>query len=98
MIHINGNFVNVIFEFFSHCQVIAHTTNPNFKDGFPLLINMVTREQFSPAMIKAAPDLISIPISGAWAPRHPDNQKGWTEVAKRNAPPDYWLPQLKKKK
>jgi hypothetical protein len=91
----DGNFNSVLFESFSYCQVVARTHQPI--DGIPLSMNLITVKP-TPAMIKASNDVLSLGIPRTWAPRNPDVLSGWSEVAQKKAPPEYWLQQLSKRK
>ncbi|GGB24840.1 GIY-YIG nuclease family protein [Puia dinghuensis] len=93
----NGNFFSVLIEVGSHCQVVARTEQPKFLDNtFPLLLNHLTLKQASPSMIKAFQNVSALPKPRHWAPRYPDPNLGWSEVAKARGPAEYWLSQLAK--
>ncbi|SEW40379.1 GIY-YIG nuclease family protein [Chitinophaga arvensicola] len=88
-------FVSALFESKCHCQLIARTRDPKFtEEGIPKLINLDPNWKASTQILEASRYVCSLPRPRVWAPRNPDTDAGWAGVAWKNAPPEYWLPQL----
>ena len=89
-----GALANVVFEIHDFCQVTSRTWNPMLdSDGFPLLLNRVTRSP-SPAMIAAVREVLALGPPRSWAPRNPDPDSDWARPATHPAEPSHWLTQL----
>ncbi|MFG1642656.1 GIY-YIG nuclease family protein [Amycolatopsis sp. NPDC049252] len=89
-----GALANVVFEIHDFCQVTSRTWNPMLdSDGFPLLLNQVTRSS-SPAMIAAVREVLALGPPRSWAPRNPDPDSDWARPATHRAEPSHWLTQL----
>ncbi|TWF41797.1 T5orf172 domain-containing protein [Chitinophaga polysaccharea] len=88
-------FISALFESKCHCQLIARSRNPKFTaEGHPKLINVDAGWTASSQVATAKQYVCSLPRPRTWAPRRPDTTNGWADVAWKNAPPAYWLPQL----
>ena len=87
---------SVVFEAGAYCQVIGRTRHPQFSpEGFPLTINLPTRRDPSPGMMRAAQEALKLPPPRSWSPRTNRGEE-WVEIGDRSAPPEYWLTQLAK--
>jgi T5orf172 domain len=89
---------SVVFEANSFCQVTCRTWNPQQNSvGLPLLLNYVTGEN-SKSMVSAVREVLTLGIPRTWAPRNPDAEDGWAKPATHPQPPEYWLPQLRRRR
>ncbi|MFJ2805083.1 GIY-YIG nuclease family protein [Kitasatospora sp. NPDC087271] len=88
----------VVFEADSACQIACRTWNPQSNPfGVPLLLNDLVRDP-SPAMVEAAKKVLDLRRPRTWAPRSPDPDGDWAIAATLPQPPEYWLPQLLKRR
>lgn len=87
------------FEFGAYCQVVSRTWEPKVTaDGTPLLLAFPTAEEQPECVIQSTLDALALPRPRAWAPRDPDPEDGWVAVVTQEAPPEYWLTQLGKRR
>ena len=91
--------VRTAFEFSAYCQVVSRTWEPKVtQDGMPLLLAFPTADEQPECVIKSTLDALALPRPRAWAPRDPDPEDGWVAVAEAEAPPEFWLTQLGKRR
>ena len=91
--------VRTAFEFNAYCQVVSRTWEPKVTmDGMPLLLAFPTAEEQPECVIKSTLDALALPRPRAWAPRDPDPEDGWVAEAGAEAPPEFWLTQLGKRR
>jgi hypothetical protein len=91
--------VRTAFEFSAGCQVVSRTWEPKVTaDGMPLLLAFPTAEEQPECVIQSTLDALALPRPRAWAPRDPDPEDGWVAVVAQEAPPEYWLTQLGKRR
>ena len=64
----------------------------------PLLLAFPTAEEQPECVIQSTLDALALPRPRAWAPRDPDPEDGWVAVVAQEAPPEYWLTQLGKRR
>jgi hypothetical protein len=87
------------FEFSGFCQVVSRTWTPKFTaDGMPLILEYPAANEQPESVLQATTDALALPRPRAWAPRDPDPEDGWVTVAAHEAPPEYWLTQLGKRR
>jgi hypothetical protein len=88
---------HVLFEAGTYCQIISRTWSPvPGPYGRALLLNewiTAPSQEMTEAMRKA----LALPIPHRWAPRNVADWEGWEPIAVDPQPPEYWLPQLKKR-
>jgi len=86
---------NVVFEIDDFCQVTYRTWNPSTSpDGFPLLLNYVTRPL--PSLVaEAVRDVLELNSPRSWAPRNPDPFSEFDRPERRRGEAETWLPQLR---
>ena len=91
--------VRTAFEFSAYCQVVSRTWEPKVTaDGMPLLLAFPTADEQPGWVIQSTLDALALPRPRAWAPRDPDPEDGWVAVVAQEAPPEYWLTQLGKRR
>lgn len=87
------------FEFSGFCQVVSRTWTPKFTaDGMPLILEYPAASEQPESVIQSTMDALALPRPRAWAPRDPDPEDGWVAVPAQEAPPEYWLTQLGKRR
>jgi hypothetical protein len=92
-----GAFVPALFELGCYCQVVARTRQPKvLNNSEPLLINYVTRDDFSQEVFAFGKYVQNMRPLRTWAPR--DGGPEWVKAGEKEAPPEFWLKQLEKKK
>ncbi len=95
---VGGGCRHVVFEVEGSCQVTCRTWHPRSgPDGAPLLLNVVTQD-LSTAVAAAAPDALELGPPRSWAPRSPGTAGNWTLPATQEAPAEYWLPALRRRR
>jgi hypothetical protein len=80
-----------------YCQVVSRTWSPVSQYGFPFLLNDVTTRP-SAEMSAAVRRTLALPMPRRWAPRYRNERDGWEPLAMNPQKPEYWLPQLKRRK
>jgi T5orf172 domain len=92
-----ANEASVVFEAESHCQIVSRTWSPVLgPHGLPLLLNNFTYNNGWAEAQHSIRAALSLPIPRTWAPRQ-ERDSTWAEVSSDLPPPDYWLPQLKRR-
>ncbi|GAA3368730.1 hypothetical protein GCM10020367_08260 [Streptomyces sannanensis] len=88
----------VVFEVDAFCQVTYRTSAPQRGPlDLPLLLNDLERDIPS-AMGALIRDVLALSPPRSWAPRNPREEDGWAVVATDPQPPEYWLPQLERRR
>jgi hypothetical protein len=91
--------VRTAFEFSAYCQVVSRTWEPKVTaDGMPLPLAFPTADEQPECVIQSTLDALALPRPRAWAPRDPDPEDGWVAVVAQEAPPEFWLTQLGKRR
>jgi hypothetical protein len=87
------------FELSAFCQVVSRTWTPKFTaDGMPLILEYPAASEQPECVVRSTMDALALPRPRAWAPRDPDPEDGWVAGAVHEAPPEYWLTQLGKRR
>ena len=91
--------MHVLFEATAYCQVVSRTWSPvPAPYGLPRLLNDFTATTPSPEMAEAMRKALALPMPRRWAPREAAERNEWETIAFQMQPPEYWLPQLKKRR
>jgi hypothetical protein len=89
---------SVVFEARDYCQIVSRTWSPvTGSHGFPLILNDFQHDDIWPEAKRAIRAVLSLPVPRDWAPRD-DRDPSWASVGTESADPEYWLPQLERKR
>ncbi|MEV7196845.1 GIY-YIG nuclease family protein [Streptomyces sp. NPDC093510] len=87
-----------VFEADAFCQITYRTSAPQRgPHSLPLLLNDLDRD-LPDAMGAHVRDVLGLGRPRTWAPRNVQEADGWAVAAASPQPPEYWLPQLQRRR